>query len=115
MRTCGSRAFVACLALAAIAVQGCSLQHDPAKTVELEISGISSESDRDAVKERLGDMTDGGGHMMSSTYFGSALNVKLSPVSDVDAFVKKINFGDVTSVEGRKIKVKFTKAPGMEF
>ena len=117
MRTAGSRALVLFLAMAAIGASGCSISfsHDPEKTVVVDISDIERESDRDAVMEKLGTMVDGNSRVMTTTYAFGSLEVKLSPVSDVDKFVKGIDFGEVTSVEGRTIKVKFKQAPGVEF
>ena len=84
---------------------GCN--QDPAVTVTVEISGISAESDREDVKESLEGMTDGSSYSTNSSHSGSKMTISLSPVSDVDAFVKKINFGTVTEVKGRTVKVDF--------
>ena len=51
---------------------------------------------------------DGNGHMITTTYSGKTMNITLSPVSDVDAFSKKIDFGEVTETDGRSLKVDFT-------
>lgn len=89
---------------------GLSLEHDPAKSVTVEITGIDNEGDRESVSETLKEFVDGNSHMMSSFYNGQTMTmtITLSPVSDVDAFSKKIEFGEVTSVEGRTVKVTFS-------
>ena len=92
---------VACLVTCA----GC--QQDPATTVTVEIKGINAEQDRDQVGETLKGMTDGSSHYMTSNFTGDTLTVKLSPVTDVQSFSRKINFGEVTSVEGRTVKVTY--------
>ena len=88
---------------------GCdfSVNHDPATSVTIVVSGIDSEESRQAVKSTLEDMTDGFGHMMSTSVRGSTMTMTLSPVSDVDSFVKKINFGTVKNVDGRNIEVDY--------
>lgn len=96
---------MASLVVAAPFTVGCS--QDPATTVTLEISGISAEADREAVAETLKGMTDGSSHSMRSTYSGDQLTISVSPVGDVDAFAEKIDFGEVTSVNGRTIQVTY--------
>jgi hypothetical protein len=96
---------MAALTLAVPLTVGCS--QDPATTVTLEITGISAESDREKVAETLKEMTDGSSHSMRSTYSGDQLTISVSPVSDVDAFAEKIDFGEVTSVNGRTIQVTY--------
>lgn len=86
-----------------------SLEHDPAKTVTVEITGLESQDDGDEIRETLKGMTDGSSHLMTSSSSGEKMTVKLSPVGDVQAFSRKINFGEVTQVDGRTVKVKFVK------
>ena len=88
---------------------GCnlSMEQDPATTVTLTITGISDEEAREEIKESLVDMTDGSfGHRISMRASGATMTIKLSPVHDVESFSKKINFGKVTAVEGRTVKVE---------
>lgn len=84
---------------------GCS--QDPATTVTIELTGISDDADRDTVQETLKEMTDGNSHSMRTFSTGNSLTVHLSPVSDVDAFVNAIDFGEVTDVNGRTVKVTY--------
>ena len=90
---------------------GCNIniKHDPDTTVIVEITGIKDKDDRDEVTKTLQGMTDGSSHLMSSSWSGENMTVKLSPVGDVKAFSRRINFGKVTEVNGRTIKVKFVK------
>ena len=90
---------------------GCnfSLEHDPAETVTVKITGVSEQSDRDRVKENLEDCIQGVMHMMTSNASGSEMTVQVSPVTDVEKFVQEIKFGKVTEVQGRTIKVQFIK------
>jgi len=88
---------------------GCSFKHDPATMVTLEITGISADADIERVKEAVKKWTDGGSHLMTTRHSGENLSIDLSPVTDVDAFVKKIDFGDVTAVDNRKISLAYKK------
>jgi hypothetical protein len=93
---------------------GCRLQHDPSKMVTIEISGIPDGKESERVLERIDEAqkqskkwTDGSSNVMNWNGTGQQMTVEMAPVSDVDAFVKKLDFGRVTAVEGRKIKVVF--------
>lgn len=86
-----------------------SFEQDPAKTVTVEITGVNDNEDRDDIQETLKGMTEGSGHAMSSSSSGDKMTVKLSPVGDVQAFSQKINFGKVTEVDGRTVKVEFVE------
>ncbi len=86
-----------------------SFDQDPAKTVTVEITGVNDDDDRDEIGETLKGMAEGSSHMMTSSWSGDKMTVKLSPVGDVKAFSRKINFGEVTEVDGRTIKVEFVK------
>ena len=90
---------------------GCniSFDQDPAKTVTVEITGVNDDEDRDEIGETLTGMAEGSSHTMTSSWSGDKMTVKLSPVGDVKAFSRKINFGEVTEVDGRTIKVDFVK------
>ena len=101
-----------CLLLLAVVISGgCNInfEQDPAETVTVEISGISDEADRESVQETLTGMTDGSNHFYTSSYSGDQMSISISPVSDVEAFAKKINFGNVTNVDvaSRTVTVEF--------
>jgi len=100
-----------CLFLMGLLV-GCniSLEQDPAETVNLEISGISQEADRKMVQEKLQKMTDSGNYLFTSSYSGNKMSISLSPVTDVEAFATKIDFGNVINVDvaNRTVEVEFT-------
>jgi hypothetical protein len=85
------------------------MNQDPAKTVTVEITGVPGDAERDEIKEALQGMTDESSHMMTYYSSGESMNVNISPVSDVDSFSRKINFGKVTEVGGRTVKVEFVK------
>ena len=108
-RWLGASAAVAGLWLL-LGVAGCSVGPDPATTVKLEITGVTSDTDRQHIKNLLKDMTDSPGTSDIFTYStGDGMWVKLWPVRDVAAFAKKITFGKVTQIEGRTVRVSFTK------
>jgi hypothetical protein len=97
------------LCFSTLALTGCdlSLNHDPATSVTIVVSGIDTEEARQAVKSTLEDLTDGSGHMMSTRVTGSTMTTTVSPVSDIDSFVKKIDFGTIKKVDGRNIEVDY--------
>ena len=88
-----------------LACGGVSMQSNPATTVTLEITGSLDEDDREDLQEKLKEMTDGNSHSMSTFSSGDKMTINLSPVSDVEAFVQKLDFGEVTEVDGRTIKI----------
>ncbi|MEX0939660.1 MAG: hypothetical protein WDZ59_17480 [Pirellulales bacterium] len=98
-------AMTVCFAILLPTLGGC--EHDPAKTVNLQITGVSDEATRDEIQETLEGMTDGSSHFMTTTWSGETMRVKLSPVTDVEAFTRKINFGEVVEVDDRTVKVQF--------
>jgi hypothetical protein len=99
------------VAVMLLGLAGCNLsfEHDPEKTVTVEISGISEDSDRDRVEENLTNITQGAMHTMTASYSGGEMTVQVSPVTDVEKFVQGINFGKVTEVKDRTIRVQFIK------
>lgn len=104
-RSVGIAVFAVCLMI----LPGCniSFQQDPAKTVTVVISGIPDGEASELIHETLIGMVDGSSHMLNSRTNGNEMTVSLSPVSDVKKFSKKINFGKVSSVEGRTVKVDY--------
>lgn len=89
--------------LATFTLSGCGYSSD--QTVTLKIRGDLTEAKRDKIAETLKGMTDDSSHSYSGTWTGTTMSVSLAPVADVDAFAKKIEFGEVTSIEGRTIHV----------
>jgi preprotein translocase subunit SecF len=100
------------LAALALLVTGCGLsfEHDPEKTVTVEISGITEEADREQVQEMLKGLTDGSSSVISTMSSGDQMTVTLSPVSDAEALSRKITFGTVTGVEERTVRIDFAGA-----
>jgi len=93
------------------------LQHDPAKAVSIEVSGVTSPTEGERVKQSIDraqkeskKWTDGSSNVMTWSEGGQQMKVEVRPVSDVDAFVKQIDFGEVTQVDGRTIKVAYRPA-----
>jgi hypothetical protein len=95
--------------LATIVGCGFSLQPDPAKTVDIMVSGIEGSEAREAVQEKMKDLRDSLGlstsTSLSSISSGDTMTVSISLVTNVDVYAEKIDFGTVTNVEGRTIKV----------
>jgi hypothetical protein len=92
------------LALCALVPAG-GCNYGPDETVTIEISGVASEQAYQDINERLKKMTDSSSHKIISRRAGLNMSVELAPVADPEAFAKKIDFGKVTAVEGRTIKV----------
>lgn len=86
-----------------------SLDHDPDETVTVEVTGVSGGVDRTKIEETLEGMTEGSNHVMTSSWSGDEMTIKVSPVDDVEAFSQGIDFGEVTEVEGNTIKVEFNQ------
>lgn len=110
MRNCREwilpRVLVACLLLLC-AVPGC-VKFEPDKTVLIEVTNLE-EADRTEVTEILKTMydEDAGAKRSEARYDGHVLTVKMYPVSDIEAFSRRINFGTVTEVSGRTVKVRY--------
>ena len=77
---------------------GCG--YGPEETVTVKIAGSADQAQRDEILEKLKDLTDGSSHSISSTWSGDTMTVELAPVSNIDAFSKRIAFGKVTNVDG---------------
>ena len=105
--------FLAVLTFSLATIMGCGflLQPDPAITVKIMVSGIEGSEAREAVQEKMKDLRDSFGSStstsLSSISSGDTMTVSLSPVTNVDAYAEKIDFGSVTNVEGRTIKVDY--------
>jgi len=96
--------------LAILLLPGCNpFKHDPEETVTIEISSISKSTEREEVLEILRGMTDTAGHRMSIRSDGDKMTIILSPVSDVQAFARRINFGHVVKIDDRTVKIEYVK------
>lgn len=91
-------------------------EHDPAETVTVEILGVEDEDDRIKIQKTLEEMVDepssdfeAGRSLLTSSWSDNEMTVEVSPVRDVKAFSQKIDFGEVTELDGRTITVKFVK------
>ena len=89
---------------------GCNPFHtDPETTVTLTISPVSKSKDRDEILEILSGLTDKPNHTMSVRMDGETMHITLSPVRDVQAFARQINFGQVQEVKDRSIIIEYVK------
>ncbi len=108
---------VAFAVFAAVILTQCScnlgIEMDPATTVTIKISGVKGAGDRflikQSIEERLQLMADSPDPLITSNIAGDNITVKLSPVTDVSEFARRIGFGEVTEVDGRTIMVRFLK------
>lgn len=96
-------AMTAALACFLLSSPGCN--YGPDETVTIEISGVASDQAYADINEQLKKLTDSSSHKIISRRAGLNMSVELAPVSDPEAFAKKIEFGRVTAVEGRTIRV----------
>lgn len=94
---------MACLLVIPIVITGCT--YGPEQTVTIEITGTLDDAQQEEITEKLKTMTDGSSHSVSTMSSGNSMTITLAPVSDVQAFVDKINFGEVTAVEGRTVEI----------
>jgi hypothetical protein len=80
----------------------------PETTITVEVSGAINDGTRDEILRKLKDMleTPRSGEVFGHKQRGTNLTVELSPVSDVQAFSKRIDFGKVTEVKDRTVKVE---------
>lgn len=92
-----------CLLVAPIVITGCT--YGPEETVTIEITGSLDEAQQEEITEKLKTMTEGSGHSLSTMSSGTTTTITLAPISDVQAFADKIDFGEVTAVEGRTVKI----------
>lgn len=89
---------------------GCNPFHtDPETTVTIKIFPVTKSKDREAILEILRGMTDKPGHTMSVKLDGKTMHITLSPVNDVQAFARRINFGHVQEVKNRSIIIEYVK------
>jgi len=93
---------------AIISLPSCNpFPHNPDKTVTIEISPIIRESERQKVLAILMGIADNASHSMTVRVDGNTMTVILSPVKDVQAFARRITFGQVDQIEGRTVRVKY--------
>jgi hypothetical protein len=78
------------------------------QTVTIRITGLKDEETRKYVLDRLPTLLGGKSHSQRSSTRGNVTTVTLAPVTDVQAFADKIEFGEAT-VSGRTINLKITK------
>lgn len=91
-------------------VWGCNAQ-DQNKTVTVEMTGVpSSDLHREEIADELKKSVDDNIVNLtsySSQYSNNKMTVRLSPVTDVNAFVSRIRFAPVTKVQGRTVYLQF--------
>jgi hypothetical protein len=118
-----NRPFLAAVGLIAAVVlstTGCKIsQGDPSKMLSIEIDGIPDPATCDRVLKQIDEAqqqskkwTDGKSNVKNWSGAGRQMKIEVTPVSDVDAFIKQITFGDVTSVDGRTVKVTYRQGTG---
>ena len=106
-KTCTPYLALPILGTLLLTLTSCDISFDPSKTVVVEITKITDKNIHDEIKETLKGMTEGSSHIMVSCSSEDKMTVKLSPIKDLKAFSRKINFGEVTEIDGRTIKVEF--------
>jgi hypothetical protein len=82
------------------------------QTVTVRVAGITDRDVMDAVSEGLGSIVDPGqGKTTTSNVQGDRATFTVAPVSDPDAFAKKITCGTVKKVRGRTITMVANARP----
>ncbi|MFC1677748.1 hypothetical protein ACFL3G_11895 [Planctomycetota bacterium] len=83
---------------------------DSNDTVTLEIVGVTSDEQAEALAKRLQRMSDSRRDVqLSYGRDGDKMTAELAPVRNVKRFTRKIRFGEVTNIDGRKITIKADK------
>jgi hypothetical protein len=102
-------AWACCLFVCALA--GC-IKSDPDKNVTVVVVGIESAADQKEVIEILERMYDKERRYkrFKSQFRDNQLTVEMEPVTNVETFARRIDFGTVTEVTGRTIKVTYAKS-----
>jgi hypothetical protein len=80
----------------------------PETTVTVEVIGVINDSTRDEILDKLRGMLHAprSGEIFEASQVGTKLTVKLSPISDAESFSRKIDFGKVTEIKDRTVKVE---------
>ncbi len=78
-----------------------------ADSITIKITGIPDDAAEDAITDKLLEMMDVGS--MDWTTVDDVLTVEITPVKDVEAFARKIDFGKVTEVKDKTITVQVAK------
>ena len=100
-------ALATCFVLSSL---GCSFDV-PEDGVQLVVEQELSEDQMTILKVRLESLRDEGGSQSISTMtLNGATTINLSPVADVSNFTERIDFADVSSVEGRVVHLSVNVA-----
>jgi hypothetical protein len=88
------------------------MKSDPNKSITIVVVGIENNTEQKETIEILETMydKDRGYKRLKSQFRDRLLRVEMEPVTDVAAFSRRINFGMVTEVSGRTIKVTYGKS-----
>jgi hypothetical protein len=89
------------------------IQMDPAQTVTLHIAGVPDRATEEGIRDRAGALLtapQGGATVGASE--GGRMTLLVCPVADPEAYARKIDFGDVRSVQGRVITLTAHKLEG---
>ncbi len=81
----------------------------PPETVTLLITGVDTAEGRRSLNKELGQITDTPGNFRTKMNWatGQPLTVLLTPVSDPEAFAKRVDFGTVDKIEGKTIHITY--------
>ncbi len=80
-------------------------EYPPQETVKVKILGVTDKSMEKAIIEKLKTMVDSKHHSVKWSRRGDVLNASVASVRNVDHFIKKIDFGTITSIKKRAIVV----------
>lgn len=104
---------VVCLLL--IGALGACVQSDPNESITVEISNVPDSAASEEILDTLKTMHDKDARYTRtrSSFNRGVLTVTLAPVVDVEAFTRRINFGTVTEISGRTVKVSYARSSGI--
>jgi hypothetical protein len=83
----------------------------PNQTVTLHIAGIVDEATGEAIGDRIAELRGVVGATVGASQGGRS-TILVSPVTDIEGFARKVDFGTVHSIDGRVITIVARKLPG---
>ena len=84
-------------------------KYGPDNTVVVRITNVKDANSRRYVLDRLPALIGGNSHSVRSSSIPDGVSATIAPVTDPKAFADKIDFGTVTSIQGRVIHVTAKK------
>ena len=104
-----TRMIVVLLVASTIGLSGCGSSAKE-NMITLQISGVRDRELRDQIASRLPELVESASPSITSDWTGETMTVELSPVEDVEAFARRIDFGVARVVDSGTIVVEVSTA-----